>query len=1453
MPKMNRYRLTNIQLDEGKKLISDSIWEMNGKDALFILENGGGKTSIIQLITQTILPNSTLSKRELKNTVNKGTTGHIMTEWKLDGDNLPYEYLCLGFTFMNGESSKENLAYFTYCFAYNKTDSVQIGTLPVQQNGKVTRFAEYKKHLRQNEIRIFDVNREYKKELKRYNILSEEWEMIQKINGDEGGVDKFFKNATSTKDLLVKLLIPEVEKTIFDTVEKKKEIQNYFKEYSKNLLRIPDMKRDLQDFFVIKDRAEVVVSSVSTYEAKKMLFLQTQKEVIILKKSVETEIKQKTEQMGHLSEEQENIESEMKEIKWKLESHKVHLLEAQLNEIKRKMKETETSLERKEGALEKCKALLKKWEATKEYEEYLKIEQDVINLKAEIAALSASDAELEVERNESKRLLNEAWKYLLEVEEARLSLQQSEVREMEEQIAKQKAEHKRLQNEKETAGANYQKAVHIQESHQKEKQLIEKDVHIDAGDRPHDFLDTFGKEQEESTFIIKEKESENTKLIESIKEKRKWLTQSALIEQEKKAKVNQLKEKRKQYDEVVKMISGYLEYDGKMVTNLQDESSEILSDYMRGMENAERTVDEYKQVLHDILQKMNLLDSYDFFVPNETLLDIQAHLEEKGVVVMLGSEWLSELSNEDLKKEYLQSFPLLPYSLLVEENQLSDVKKKMAPLQETIFNTPILFYVKNQLKTGQTNTYRTGEFSRVEGGLWLYQQLDIGWFDSKENFEESLKKLSDDKAQTYEQIDFAKKEYEQKKMVAESIQSFKENYSICFPEENENEQKELEEEINGINEEMERENQKILEMENEININQLSIHEQGRKYEERKGLIKKIQYYVETFPNPEEITRAVEDRRVLHEQIKTKIFLCEDEQVVLEKKLNEGNKRTYVIELQITQFQNDKERHQLDDNVEPNDLYTSVEKVEFEARYLAAQKEYEKKEQVKILKESNLFDKNAQMKKSETAIDDIGSSLEEMKSSYQKQLGLNELIKEEKVNHAKLNQQVNSLKVMVGTEQGLKEGKEKEIATQIEAIEDAFKHGIYEYDPEDHEREHQTFKKNKERLFSRGKEIKQEVEALRARKNDMEYSLRLFSSIGQLPPYKTEHELLTEGFILNASISYEEHVDKQVKLFKKYQTERKNSEGNVLVAFDTYIDKINGSKNEKVERFSHGLSKLRESEKLFDSEYIFETFSRIFDTIDAYEQDLNRKIEECEKDKEKLVELCYQRVDLIHKNIMEIPKYSRIELFGHEIQLIKIRWDRNIEDEAKSNVHHHVDILLKNMQKMKNENNTEKEMNEYMNSQLENVVILEKIAPIHKCHVTIYKPRKQSLMSASSDNWKLWDEVSDWSGGEEFSSYMSMFMVLVSYLRKKVNAKDDSWKMIIADNPFGKASSEHVVAPIMELSRKSKIQMLCLTAHNIGEIRSHFECVMSNRYYSVAGIELLQTQVELGSFAYELD
>ena len=49
MPVVNQIRLCNISLEDGDKLIPNQDLVLQGLTALYLWENGGGKTSFIQL------------------------------------------------------------------------------------------------------------------------------------------------------------------------------------------------------------------------------------------------------------------------------------------------------------------------------------------------------------------------------------------------------------------------------------------------------------------------------------------------------------------------------------------------------------------------------------------------------------------------------------------------------------------------------------------------------------------------------------------------------------------------------------------------------------------------------------------------------------------------------------------------------------------------------------------------------------------------------------------------------------------------------------------------------------------------------------------------------------------------------------------------------------------------------------------------------------------------------------------------------------------------------------------------------------------------------------------------------------------------------------------------------------------------------------------------------------
>ncbi|MFJ8420464.1 hypothetical protein ACIQ7P_16815 [Bacillus wiedmannii] len=1454
-----KVRMTNIQLDEGKKIISNSLWEPNAKDALFILENGGGKTSFIQLVTQTVRPNSNLSKRLLKEVVYKGTTGHIMTEWKLDGENLPYEYLCLGFTYMNGETKTEELNYFTYLFTYNRGDTLNINTLPTTVDGKVTRLNEYRKFLRQNDIRIFDINRDYKKELKRFHLIEDEWKMIQKINGDEGGVDNYFKTASSTYDLLVKLLIPEVENTIFDSEEKKKEIQTYFKEYSKNLLSIPDMKRDLDDFQRIKNCAEDMVKAVENFQVKKKSFAEAQKHVVTLKKSIELQIADKEEKIDILMGDIKKNQSLMHEAGWKIDSYKSHILKGQIEAKEIELAAVENEHKMKIEQLKQAKALLQQLEAKNEYGDYLDIHKKVLQLNEDISSLTASEPELEKRRNESKILLTEALNFLIEEQQFALADINKHVEFKVEEINLKDAERKRLEKEKQDLYGEYKDAENHLSNYQEGKQKLIDELGEEAGYYPSvTFKSLNEQQQQQSSVTITQKEEKSQLNKQEMDEKREFVTSQRIFIDNKNKEVTSLKAEHATFEKEKHNLLSLLSDDGKNTINIFEDMQEFLRYYQHSKVETEQKIDKLKQYIHNLTKKLSLWESHDFFVPDETLLKVQQQLEQKGVITMLGSEWLSELSSEEMKNQYLDSYPLLPYTLLVEEANLTEVKKSLNSLNSLnneLLNVPLLFYVKSKLQI-QTKTVgaRIDELFPLYDELYLYHQLDVQWFASRAKIQEIIDGLKIELSQYKEQLTFAQTTLNNYNEILTALETFHTLYSSIFPESNMQAVQKLSEDIKEIHQQINDTNERIEMLENENKLISEFISDEKVKIEKRNSHIKLLQSFMDLYPNPEELVEKVKYLKDQHDQYGTKVNLCEDEVTELRETLDRQKDKKRNVESVMDGLDKERKHHQLDEKFEPSDSYTSEEKNEYVARFTAVQKKYAEKDQKKNLLEENLSDKNNELAKSKKRINDIGFTLEEVKVFYSEEINLEELITKQKeaVNTLSISERdIEIKKEKIG--ENLKE-KTEQLELAKKEIDDEYGREVFLYEWE-HEEELNRFKQSKEQWGEVNKELVTKKELLRNSITDAEKAM-VHLQIENLPLYNERFGLIPEEEIISKSKTYQKYAQTHANEHLTKLQKLEESKNGVYLSFETYLKKIQESNNPKTEQFANGLSKLKTSDQIFELEFILESFNRIFDTINAFEQDLNRKITECEKDKIKLVDLCFQRVEAIYKNVTEIPKFSKVKVFGYELQLIKMRWDRFDDETTHSNLHYHVQTILETLQRMKRDNKLENELNEYLVQKLDTVVLLDKIAPIKKCFVSIYKPRKKSLMTTSPENWKPWDEVSKWSGGEEFSSYMSMFMILVTYLRKKVNARDDSWKVIIADNPFGKASSEHVVKPIMELARNSKIQLFCLTAHNNEDIRSHFECVMSNRYYNTVGIELLQVEhrekgVSLGMFAYE--
>ena len=64
MPHINRIRVNNVKYNFGTQFYDDFILRFDGKNALYDLANGGGKSVLMLLLFQNLIPNCTLDDKQ---------------------------------------------------------------------------------------------------------------------------------------------------------------------------------------------------------------------------------------------------------------------------------------------------------------------------------------------------------------------------------------------------------------------------------------------------------------------------------------------------------------------------------------------------------------------------------------------------------------------------------------------------------------------------------------------------------------------------------------------------------------------------------------------------------------------------------------------------------------------------------------------------------------------------------------------------------------------------------------------------------------------------------------------------------------------------------------------------------------------------------------------------------------------------------------------------------------------------------------------------------------------------------------------------------------------------------------------------------------------------------------------------------------------------------------------
>ena len=231
MPSINRIRVNNVKYNFGTQAYDDFTMRLYGQNTLYDLANGGGKSVLMLLLMQCMIPNCTLDdKQPLEKLFRENcgnTTIHSLIEWKLDPSDVKdgMRYMTTGFCARKARDRSEDenrevasVEYFNYCIFYQEYNRYDIVNLPLSEGDERMTFQALKNYLhdlarRENrvEVFIFDRKGEYQRFISSYGIIESQWEIVRGINKTEGHVRTYFEtNYRTTRKVVEDLLIEEI-------------------------------------------------------------------------------------------------------------------------------------------------------------------------------------------------------------------------------------------------------------------------------------------------------------------------------------------------------------------------------------------------------------------------------------------------------------------------------------------------------------------------------------------------------------------------------------------------------------------------------------------------------------------------------------------------------------------------------------------------------------------------------------------------------------------------------------------------------------------------------------------------------------------------------------------------------------------------------------------------------------------------------------------------------------------------------------------------------------------------------------------------------------------------------------------------------------------------------------------------------------------------------------------
>lgn len=1417
MPHINRIRVNNVKYNFGTQFYDDFILRFDGKNALYDLANGGGKSVLMLLLFQNLIPNCTLDEKQpiekLFRTDQGSTTIHSLIEWRLDDRFVRdgYKYMLTGFCARKArEELRETAAieYFNYVIFYRGYNDNDLVNLPLSNGKERVTYSGLKAYLKDLgrkdmglDVHIFERKGEYQRYISQYGLYESHWEILRGINRTEGHVRTYFENRYKTTRRVVEdLLIEEIiQKAFLQGSQPDTDMADTLVQIKDKLAELALRKEEIGGY----DRQAEILDSFSgrvlllknAYEDKEKL----DRDLVKTYHTANGVYRLKEKELAVFQKEKDYAQKHIFEISRKLDTVRIQEDQEHLKQLEADTEKYADTLRQLQEDVKKKQQDLDMAEASGMYADYLEVRSKWETLK-EFLSQDKSDSEgMLAELQQMARIryaLNEEEKQTLN---KKLALLETALKETEKEY--EEARQKERQLFSDSAVLNSQ----ISEAKQRQKDLNGQWNSL-CRQVPVLLLENVGQSLREKQ---QQRQSNGAKISELSE-------RQAALDLERGERTSEMGEKRhllKQLEKEKRELGDFLNaYEAekqkrdKLLQVYHAEDGQALSEMIE--EQLRKVILDWelkRQETENLEEKLDNLSKGSPSVMNSAVETVMEYIRRcHGKKCVFGGDYLKEINDYD-RKILLARIPFLPESVIVESG-LSEIKEDRILLEKD-FGDVIVPIISLAQVMRQEEVVRDSEV--------LFLSKNPEWYMDENVRQEACEALEKQLEKSREML--VRLEDRERTIQADQkyMTGFELNYQQYYPQRSQR--------WAQVNQELDKTLSAIKKGEEELAAN----------VSEKERLIETLEKMDAANRQLDEDIKVLEQMKLVEEELRSN----EDKQQQLSISIEE-NEKSRKLAAEKIQWSGDtmdrfngEKRSAREALVQIDTFWNShyamyyipgeseaydLSADELDAKFTGLKEAYEK-EHHDLEDKRQLLDSYQQMM--DTLLNSIRRkdisiyNLENMAKEHR-------LVLTEKEKIEAMEKEIAGLKAEIAHQEEIlfryREDKNKlfgSVTHGVSTIEE--KYGVFQAVSVLNDSYAEFTERQKEALRANNEKEKQAEEGIQNTYRE----LRVFDDIRRDLERMIQNEGVrfnctneTYGAEVDVRAKHKELNDKYQKMRSELQRKREGFERDKEKA----VEDLHLLSAEELA--SSMRTEIRIPSSVSEAQELIGQLTETMQIVRMEKERIEKTIHDMVEIKRNFEKQCLQRCVSIKAELERFPEYSRIHLDGKQVPMVMLKIPYVKEEMYEQRMSEYIDAIVARTDSYA----SQEERVAYIRQQLSwkrlfSVIVTD----MNSIRLSLYKRERVKEQS----RYLKYEEAVG-STGQSQGIYIQFLIGVINYISVVYSGFGDGadlQKVIFIDNPFGAAKDIYIWQPIFELLRTNHVQLIVPTRGATPAITGRFD------------------------------